>query len=72
MDAYEMLGTIGEGTYGVVLRARHTETGQVRHAAREVWVHSVRALNVAETALGDALPTGGADTRPTPATRSAR
>jgi hypothetical protein len=32
MDAYEMLGTIGEGTYGVVLRARHTTTRQVRSA----------------------------------------
>ena len=30
MDAYEMLGTIGEGTYGVVLRARHKESRQVR------------------------------------------
>ena len=28
MDNYEMLGTIGEGTYGVVLRAKHTATGQ--------------------------------------------
>jgi hypothetical protein len=33
MDAYEMLGTIGEGTYGVVLRARHTTTRQVRCAS---------------------------------------
>ena len=29
MDAYEMLGTIGEGTYGVVLKARHKESRQV-------------------------------------------
>ena len=29
MENYETLGTIGEGTYGVVLKARHKETGQV-------------------------------------------
>ena len=29
MENYETLGTIGESTYGVVLKARHKETGQV-------------------------------------------
>eukprot|EP00756_Hemistasia_phaeocysticola_P020495 Hpha_TRINITY_DN15720_c0_g7::TRINITY_DN15720_c0_g7_i1::g.39758::m.39758/K08824/CDKL; cyclin-dependent kinase-like len=29
MENYEALGTIGEGTYGVVLKARHKETGRV-------------------------------------------
>ena len=29
MDAYESLGAIGEGTYGVVIRARHKATGQI-------------------------------------------
>ena len=29
MENYEPLGTIGEGTYGVVLKARHKETGQI-------------------------------------------
>jgi cyclin-dependent kinase-like len=29
MENYESLGIIGEGTYGVVVRARHRETGQV-------------------------------------------
>ena len=29
MDNYENLGTIGEGTYGVVLKCRHKETGQI-------------------------------------------
>jgi cyclin-dependent kinase-like len=29
MENYESLGVIGEGTYGVVMRARHRETGQV-------------------------------------------
>ena len=28
MEAYELLGTIGEGTYGVVLKAMHIESGQ--------------------------------------------
>lgn len=29
MENYETLGVIGEGTYGVVMKARHRETGQV-------------------------------------------
>ncbi|CAG0879108.1 unnamed protein product [Cyprideis torosa] len=29
MDAYENLGIIGEGSYGVVLKCRHKETGQM-------------------------------------------
>ena len=29
MENYETLGTIGEGTYGIVLKARHKETGQI-------------------------------------------
>ncbi|KAJ1630584.1 kinase-like domain-containing protein [Pavlovales sp. CCMP2436] len=29
MENYETMGTIGEGTYGVVLKARHKETGQI-------------------------------------------
>eukprot|EP00992_Anisonema_acinus_P012831 TRINITY_DN8380_c0_g1_i1.p1 TRINITY_DN8380_c0_g1~~TRINITY_DN8380_c0_g1_i1.p1 ORF type:complete len:666 (-),score=147.70 TRINITY_DN8380_c0_g1_i1:157-2154(-) len=29
MENYESLGTIGEGTYGVVIKARHKETGQI-------------------------------------------
>ena len=29
MENYENLGTIGEGTYGVVLKCRHKETGQI-------------------------------------------
>ena len=31
MEKYENLGIIGEGSYGVVLRCKHKETGQVRH-----------------------------------------
>ena len=30
MEKYENLGVIGEGSYGVVLRCKHKETGQVR------------------------------------------
>ena len=29
LQAYKNLGTIGEGTYGIVLKCRHKETGQV-------------------------------------------
>ena len=29
MDKYENLGTVGEGSYGVVLKCRHKESGQV-------------------------------------------
>ena len=29
MEKYENLGIIGEGSYGVVLRCKHKETGQV-------------------------------------------
>ena len=29
MEKYELLGTIGEGTYGVVMKARHKTTGQI-------------------------------------------
>ena len=29
MDRYESLGVVGEGSYGLVLRCRHRETGQI-------------------------------------------
>ena len=29
LQAYKNLGTIGEGTYGIVLKCRHKDTGQV-------------------------------------------
>ena len=29
MEKYENLGIIGEGSYGVVIKCRHKETGQV-------------------------------------------
>src|SRR4051812_24365945 len=29
MDNYELLGTIGEGTYGIVLKARHKLTNSI-------------------------------------------
>jgi hypothetical protein len=38
--AYELLGTIGEGTYGVVLKARHKESGQIvaiKKFVRDSW-----------------------------------
>lgn len=29
MEKYENLGVIGEGSYGLVLKCRHKETGQI-------------------------------------------
>jgi len=29
MDKYENLGIVGEGSYGVVLKCRHRQTGQL-------------------------------------------
>ena len=31
MDKYEKLGKIGEGSYGVVFRCKHKDTGQVNN-----------------------------------------
>ena len=30
MDKYDNLGIIGEGSYGVVIRCKHKQSGQVR------------------------------------------
>ena len=29
MDKYESLGVVGEGSYGIVMKCRHKETGQM-------------------------------------------
>ena len=29
MDKYESLGVVGEGSYGVVMKCRHKESGQI-------------------------------------------
>ena len=51
MEKYENLGIIGEGSYGVVLRCKHKETGQVRHQKQislkrkhRIWLCHVRNL----------------------------
>jgi cyclin-dependent kinase-like len=49
MENYELLGTIGEGTYGVVLKARHKETGQI--VAIKKFKESDEAEEVRKTAL---------------------
>ena len=49
MENYELLGTIGEGTYGVVLKARHKETGQT--VAIKKFKESDEAEEVRKTAL---------------------
>jgi len=30
MNKYEVLGIVGEGAYGVVLKCKHKETGEIR------------------------------------------
>lgn len=49
MEAYELLGTIGEGTYGVVLKARHRET--MRIVAIKKFKESDEDEQVRKTAL---------------------
>ena len=49
MEAFELLGTIGEGTYGVVLKARHKESGQI--VAIKKFKESDEAEEVRKTAL---------------------
>ena len=49
MESYELLGTIGEGTYGVVLKARHKESGQI--VAIKKFKESEQDEQVRKTAL---------------------
>ena len=39
MDKYDNLGIIGEGSYGVVIKCKHKQSGQVRqhHKGQEVF-----------------------------------
>lgn len=36
MDKYDNLGIIGEGSYGVVIKCKHKQSGQVRHGELKV------------------------------------
>lgn len=49
MENYECLGTIGEGTYGVVIKARHKSTGQL--VAMKKFKESDEDEQVRKTAL---------------------
>ncbi len=49
MESFELLGTIGEGTYGVVLKARHKESGQI--VAIKKFKESEQDEQVRKTAL---------------------
>jgi hypothetical protein len=33
MNKYEVLGVVGEGAYGVVLKCRNKETGEIKYAS---------------------------------------
>ncbi|KAI8912573.1 kinase-like domain-containing protein [Gorgonomyces haynaldii] len=49
MDQYEKLGPIGEGTYGMVIKCRHKETGQI--VAIKKFKESEDDLQIRKTAL---------------------
>ncbi|KAJ3391979.1 Cyclin-dependent kinase-like 3 [Lobulomyces angularis] len=49
MDAYEKLGSIGEGTYGMVMKCRQRETGQI--VAIKKFKESEDDLQIRKTAL---------------------
>jgi serine/threonine protein kinase len=49
MDSYEKIGPIGEGTYGVVMKCRHKETGLI--VAIKKFKESEDDLQIRKTAL---------------------
>lgn len=49
MERYESLGVVGEGSYGVVLKCRHRETGQI--VAVKKFLESDEDANVKKIAL---------------------
>ena len=49
MERYESLGVVGEGSYGVVLKCRHRETGQI--VAIKKFLESDEDQNVKKIAL---------------------
>jgi cyclin-dependent kinase-like len=49
MEYYEKLGPIGEGTYGMVMKCRHKETGQT--VAIKKFKESEDDLQIRKTAL---------------------
>ena len=49
MEFYEKIGPIGEGTYGMVMKCRHKETGQV--VAIKKFKESEDDLQIRKTAL---------------------
>lgn len=49
MELYEKLGPIGEGTYGMVMKCRHKESGQI--VAIKKFKESEDDLQIRKTAL---------------------
>lgn len=57
MEKYESIGVVGEGSYGIVMKCRHKETGQVvaikkfietedDHNVRKMALREIRMLKV--------------------------
>ena len=40
MEKYDNLGVIGEGSYGVVIKCKHKESGQVNNASKVFFFQS--------------------------------
>lgn len=49
MEYYEKLGPIGEGTYGMVMKCRHKDTGQI--VAIKKFKESEDDMQIRKTAL---------------------
>ena len=46
MEKYDNLGVIGEGSYGVVIKCKHKESGQVRSAFNVLLFNEGRGENL--------------------------
>lgn len=62
MEKYESIGVVGEGSYGIVMKCRHKETGQVvaikkfietedDHNVRKMALREIRMLKVRTYAI---------------------
>jgi cyclin-dependent kinase-like len=62
MDKYENISVVGEGSYGLVMKCRHRETGQLvaikkfieteeDHSVRKMALREIRMLKVRRSSL---------------------